>query len=83
LIIVTGHADRIGSQQYNQRLPEKRANAVANYLKRKGVSATMDTIGFGKTQSIKHCDDSLAHKPLVDCLAPNRRFVIKAKGPAK
>ncbi|TFV89405.1 OmpA family protein, partial [Oxalobacteraceae bacterium OM1] len=35
-ILITGHADRLGSQQYNQRLSEKRAEAVAAYLKGKG-----------------------------------------------
>jgi len=28
LVLVTGHTDRIGSQQYNQRLSERRADAV-------------------------------------------------------
>ena len=82
-IIVTGHTDRLGSQQYNQKLSEKRADAVASYLKKKGVTANMDTLGVGKTQSIKSCDDKLPRKQLIECLTPNRRVVIEAKGPAK
>ncbi|HEX7633913.1 MAG TPA: OmpA family protein, partial [Noviherbaspirillum sp.] len=31
MILVTGHTDRLGSQQYNQKLSEKRAEAVAAY----------------------------------------------------
>jgi OOP family OmpA-OmpF porin len=37
LLIVTGHADKLGSQQYNQKLSEKRADAVAAYLKSKAL----------------------------------------------
>lgn len=83
LIIVTGHADRISTQQYNQKLSEKRAAAVAAYLKNKGVSAEIDTLGAGKTQSIKSCSDKLSYKKLIECLAPNRRVVIEARGIAK
>src|SRR6185503_7396510 len=38
-IIVNGHADRLGSTQYNQKLSEKRADAVRAYLVSKGVAA--------------------------------------------
>jgi OOP family OmpA-OmpF porin len=83
LLIVTGHADRIGSQQANQKLSEKRAEAVAAYLKSKGVDGPFDTMGVGKTQSIKPCDDKLPRKKLVECLAPNRRVVLEVRGPGK
>jgi OmpA-OmpF porin, OOP family len=83
LVIVTGHADRLGAQQYNQKLSEKRANAVAGYLKSKGVATDIDTLGVGKTQSIKACDDKLPRKELITCLAPNRRVSIEVKGLAK
>lgn len=83
LIIVTGHADRIGSQQYNQKLSEKRADAVAAYLKSKGVDTTIETLGMGKTQSIQSCDDKLPRKKLIECLTPNRRVVIEGRGLAK
>lgn len=82
-LIVTGHTDRLGTQQYNQKLSDLRANAVAGYLKAKGVAARIETLGVGKTQSIKSCDDKLKHKILVECLAPNRRVVIEARGLAK
>jgi OOP family OmpA-OmpF porin len=38
LVLVTGHTDRIGSQAYNQKLSERRANAVRDYLVSKGVA---------------------------------------------
>lgn len=80
LVIVTGHTDLIGQHQTNQKLSEKRADAVAVYLKSKGVSATIDTMGMGKTQQIKACDDKLARVKLAECLAPNRRVVIEGRG---
>lgn len=83
IVIVTGHTDRLGTQQYNQKLSDKRAEAVAAYLKDKGVSAPLDTLGVGKTQSIKSCSDSLKRKELIECLAANRRVVIEARGLAK
>jgi OmpA-OmpF porin, OOP family len=83
IVIVTGHTDRLGTQQYNQKLSDKRAEAVAAYLKNKGVSAPLDTLGVGKTQSIKSCSDSLKRKELIECLSANRRVVIEARGIAK
>lgn len=83
IVIVTGHSDRLGSQQYNQKLSEKRADAVAAYLKSKSVGAEIDIMGAGKTQSIKACDDKLPRKQLIECLAPNRRVVIEGRGLAK
>jgi OmpA-OmpF porin, OOP family len=83
IVMITGHADRLGSHQYNQKLSEKRADAVAAYVKSKGVTAAIDTLGAGKTQSIKACDDKLPRAQLIECLAPNRRVVIEARGLAK
>lgn len=82
LIVVTGHADRLGSQTYNQKLSEKRANTVATYLKNKGVTAPIDAIGRGETQALKNCENMLPHKKLIECLAPNRRVVVEVRGVA-
>lgn len=83
IVLVIGHTDRLGSHQYNQRLSEKRADAVAAYLKSKGLTAPLDTLGAGKTQSIKSCDDKLPRAQLIECMAPNRRVEIEARGLAK
>ena len=83
-VIITGHADRLGSQSYNQKLSEKRASAVQAYLAGKGLKAEhVETMGAGKTQPIKSCDDKLGRKKLIECLAPNRRVTVDVKGPAK
>lgn len=83
LVIVTGHTDLIGNHQYNQKLSEKRADVVAAYLISKDVTAPIDTMGMGKTQQIKACDEKLPNAKLTECLAPNRRVVIEGRGLAK
>lgn len=80
---ITGHTDQLGSQQYNQRLSERRAEAVAAYLKSKGATARIDTLGAGKNQPIKSCNEKLPRSKLIDCLSPNRRVVIEIRGLAK
>ena len=80
-IIVNGHADRLGSVQYNQKLSEKRADAVRAYLVSKGVGADkVETLGFGKTLPVKSCPDQKERKGLIECLAPNRRVVVEVQG---
>ena len=84
MILVSGHTDRLGSQQYNQKLSEKRADAVKAYLVKKGVDASkVDTMGMGKTLQIKSCPDGKDRKALIACLSPNRRAVVEIKGLAK
>jgi OOP family OmpA-OmpF porin len=80
-IIVNGHADRLGSPQYNQALSEKRAEAVRAYLVSRGVDASsVETLGFGKTLPVKSCPDQKDRKSLIECLAPNRRVVVEVQG---
>lgn len=84
MILVSGHTDRLGSPQYNQKLSEKRADAVKAYLIKKGVDGSkIETMGMGKTLQIKSCPDGKDRKALIACLSPNRRAVIEIKGMAK
>ena len=83
-VVIEGHADRIGSQQYNQKLSERRADSVKAYLAEKGVPRDkVETIGMGKTVPAKFCPDIKNRKELIACLAPNRRAVTTIKGPAQ
>jgi OOP family OmpA-OmpF porin len=85
-VMVTGHTDRLGSHEYNQKLSEKRANAVKAYLVKKGMKAEMiETMGAGKTQPVPgvSCKDDLPRSKLVECLAPNRRVVVEIKADPK
>jgi OOP family OmpA-OmpF porin len=78
---VNGHADRLGTPQYNQRLSEKRAEAVRAYLVSKGTdSAKVEVFGFGKTLPVKSCPDQSKRAALIECLTPNRRVVVEVQG---
>jgi OOP family OmpA-OmpF porin len=81
---IEGHADRLGSVQYNQSLSERRAAAVQAYLVSRGFDATkIEAVGSGETHPVKTCPDQKARKALVECLAPNRRVVVEVKGTAR
>ncbi len=48
-LLVEGHTDNVGSDEYNQRLSEKRAESVKGALEKLGVaSGRIVTIGYGK-----------------------------------
>ena len=82
LVLVTGHTDRLGSQQYNQKLSERRAAAVAAYLAAKGVAKDkIETLGMGKTQPVPGvvCEQK-NRKALIVCLQPHRRVEVEVKG---
>jgi outer membrane protein OmpA-like peptidoglycan-associated protein len=52
-IEVSGHADRSGTPQYNQRLSERRAQAVAAELERRGVARSAVAIqAFGESRPL-------------------------------
>ena len=78
---ISGHTDNIGSAVYNQRLSERRANAVRTYLVSRGADASkIEIYGFGKTVPAKSCPGEGKAKARKDCLAPNRRVQIEVQG---
>jgi OOP family OmpA-OmpF porin len=80
-VIVTGHTDRIGSDAYNQKLSERRAKQVADYLVAQGVDSSLITAtGKGESEPVVQCEGNKATKKLISCLQPNRRVEIRAEG---
>ncbi len=87
-IIAVGHADRIASEDFNQKLSEARAEAVKNYLQQeKGARAQRVTAeGKGESQPVTGEDckklgaERAANKKLVACLQPDRRVEIEVLG---
>ena len=86
-IVLTGHADRIGSEQYNQELSEKRAQAVADYLQSKGVdSGKLQVAGKGENEPVTGSEcaklgkDNNKNQKLIACLQPDRRVDAELLG---
>jgi OOP family OmpA-OmpF porin len=53
VVEVAGHTDSVGSEQYNQGLSERRANAVRDYLTSQGITATrLSARGYGELQPV-------------------------------
>ncbi|MCX7184743.1 MAG: OmpA family protein [Nitrosospira sp.] len=80
---VVGYTDRIGSNEYNERLSLRRAEAVRNHLVMHGVDAGKIRIeGKGKADPITEdrCKGSKATKALIACLAPDRRVIVEVDG---
>ncbi|WP_064708327.1 DUF4384 domain-containing protein [Rhizobium bangladeshense] len=51
-IILIGHTDRKGGDDYNQKLSERRAKAVADFLKNNGIDAEIDAEGRGSSEPV-------------------------------
>ena len=50
---VEGHTDAVGSEEFNQKLSEARANTVRDYLVAQGLKAeAVSARGLGKTQPV-------------------------------
>jgi OOP family OmpA-OmpF porin len=57
VVEVAGHTDSVGSEQYNQSLSERRADAVRDYLAGKGIKATrLSARGYGEVQPVASND---------------------------
>lgn len=53
LITVKGHTDSTGSEDYNQKLSERRALSVAQYLQSKNVAQQrLAAVGYGETRPV-------------------------------
>jgi OOP family OmpA-OmpF porin len=87
VIIVVGHADRIGSAQYNQKLSDRRAETVKARLVSKGIAANLvHAEGKGEQQPLtgdsclKMGKENGRNRKLVECLQADRRVVIEVIG---
>jgi outer membrane protein OmpA-like peptidoglycan-associated protein len=53
MVSAEGHTDSVGSNDYNQRLSEHRAQSVRDYLVQSGIKTnTIATVGYGKTRPV-------------------------------
>jgi outer membrane protein OmpA-like peptidoglycan-associated protein len=73
-IQVEGHTDSIGSDEYNQRLSEQRANSVRDYLVVQGVpNMAVTAVGFGKSRPVVSNDTDAGRQQ-------NRRVELVVSG---
>lgn len=78
---IIGYSDRIGSDEYNLQLSERRAWAVARYLMQQGVPLIKIRVeGRGEresTLSVTQCAD-LTREETIVCFQQDRRVQIEA-----
>ncbi|KAB7654179.1 porin OmpA [Plesiomonas shigelloides] len=81
--VIIGYTDRIGSDAFNMKLSQERAQSVASYLESLGAPANMLTVeGRGKADPVtgNKCDGIKNRNALISCLAPDRRVEIEVQG---
>ena len=82
-IVLTGHTDRFGTTAYNQKLSERRANAVKDYLVAQGLPArSIEAAGRGETQPETKPGDCKGARSakVITCLQPDRRVDVEMQG---
>ena len=77
-ISVIGYADRIGTEDYNRKLSERRANAVKAYLVRQGIPAgKINAEGRGESEPVTgNACSGQRGKAVIACLEPDRRVDV-------
>lgn len=84
-LTVVGHTDRLGSDEYNDKLSDARAKTVQTYLQSLGVkSESASAQGKGKREpATKDCSATASREQQIICLQPDRRVTIEVTGAAK
>ena len=69
-VMIVGHTDATGTDDYNMNLSYRRANSAAQYLQQQGVSSSrIETAGRGESEPIASNDDDAGR-------AENRRVEV-------
>jgi OmpA-OmpF porin, OOP family len=85
VITVTGHTDRIGSDEYNMKLSTRRAEAVKSYLIESGGIPSGKIAASGKDGANPvtkpgECKGAKKTAKLIACLQPDRRVDVEVFG---
>jgi OOP family OmpA-OmpF porin len=76
-VVISGHTDQLGSDAYNRRLSQQRADAVKAYLVSKGVAANrLVAEGMSFSRPVVDCKTG-NQAERVRCGAPNRRVEVE------
>jgi OmpA-OmpF porin, OOP family len=84
-LTITGHTDRLGSDEYNDPLSQRRAATALEYMNSLGVKADrVVAIGKGKREPVTtQCPANVARMQQAICLQPDRRVTIEVTGVVK
>ncbi|WP_322043655.1 OmpA family protein [Paraburkholderia sp. J67] len=73
-VVIDGHTDSVGSKAYNERLSQRRAQTVRNYLQSHGLHAGQYEVhGYGASKPV-------ASNATAEGRAQNRRVEIQTNG---
>ena len=74
LVEIEGHTSELGSPERNQKLSQQRANAVRDYLVKRGVAKSrLTAVGYGASRPI------IKEEVTEEDRARNRRVVFSIK----
>lgn len=78
---LTGHTDRLGSEEANYALGLRRAETVKSYLQEYGIQQPIEVSSAGESQPVTtNCVGEKATKALTACLQPDRRVTVEIQG---
>jgi outer membrane protein OmpA-like peptidoglycan-associated protein len=78
VVQVEGYASIRGTEEYNQKLSERRAKAVADHLVSKGIAADrITTVGYGEMRPAMQQESSARSQINSTAAKANRRVIIR------
>lgn len=78
VVNVVGHTDPVGTFDYNLGLSKRRADAVTDHLRSRGVNVGVSK-GMSYKELVKECPRGLSRQERNACNQPNRRVVVTAE----
>lgn len=80
-IEIVGHTDRLGKDEYNNKLSLRRAENVRDFLIARDLpDGKISVSGQGEAEPIVHCNGTKKDAGLIACLQPNRRVEMTVRG---
>ena len=75
-VTISGYTDRLGTDNYNMALSQRRADSVKSFLTNKGINPNrLNAVGKGESNPVVVCNDK-KRADLINCLEPNRRVEV-------
>lgn len=76
---IVGYADRLGSVSYNDKLSQRRAMTVRDYLIDQGIvnASVTKTRWVGKSEPTAKCSNRMRKNQLIECLQPDRKVMVE------